>query len=415
MNPQSPLAVGILIAALSGLAIGLERQWSGHATGEGARFAGVRTFTLLGMLSGVAGWLWIHQFQALAIILVAGAVALVVSAYIVASRRDVDATTEVAALVVLAAGVTAGTGQWALPGGVIAITTLLLVEKSRIHEIARRIDDTTLRAGVRFGVMAIVILPLLPEGPFGPWGGIRPRTLWIAVLLFSGLSFIGYIARKALPGSSGYVAAGILGGMISSTSVALSFSRLSRSERHGTSLALGVVGASTVLFLRVAAATGALNPNLARIVVPYFALPLLAGAAITGAGLRWTRKESEPQTHAASNPLQFWASLQMAALFQGVLYLVDWLGKTWGAQGMLVSGAVLGLTDVDALTISMSRSGHSSSLEVAALALSFGILSNTALKAAVALALGKGSFRWLAAGGLAVIGCALALSLLLFR
>jgi hypothetical protein len=70
MNPQSPLDVGILIAALGGLAVGLERQWSGHATGEEARFAGVRTFTLLGMLSGMAGWLWMHQFQALAVILV---------------------------------------------------------------------------------------------------------------------------------------------------------------------------------------------------------------------------------------------------------------------------------------------------------------------------------------------------------
>src|SRR6185295_10237483 len=156
--------------------------------------------------SGMAGRLWLEQFQVFAVILVTGAVALVVAAYIAAARRDVEATTEVAALVVLAAGVTAGIGEWPLAGGVIAVTTLLLVEKSRIHDIARRIDDTTLRAGVRFGVMAIVILPLLPEGPFGPWGGIRPRTLWIAVLLFSGLSFIGYLAHKALPGSSGYVA-----------------------------------------------------------------------------------------------------------------------------------------------------------------------------------------------------------------
>jgi uncharacterized membrane protein (DUF4010 family) len=415
MNPQSPLDVGVLIAALGGLAVGLERQWSGHATGEGARFAGVRTFTLLGMLSGMAGWLWMQQFQALAVILVTGAVALVVSAYIAASRRDVGATTEVAALVVLAAGVTAGIGQWALAGGVIAITTVLLVEKSRIHEIARRIDDTALRAGVRFGVMAVVILPMLPEGPFGPWGGIRPRTLWIAVLIFSGLSFIGYIARKALPGSTGYVVAGILGGVISSTSVAFSFSRLSRSEHNGTSLALGVIGASTILFLRVAVATVALNPNLARVVIPYFALPLLVGAAITGAGLRWHRSEVKTKSHAATNPLQFWASLQMAALFQGVLYLVDWLGRTWGAKGLLVSGAVLGLTDVDALTISMARGGHGATLEVAALALSLGILSNTVLKAAVVLALGKGSFRWFGAGGLAIIGFALALSLLLFR
>jgi uncharacterized membrane protein (DUF4010 family) len=246
---QSFVNPGILIAALGGLAVGLERQWSGHATGPAARFAGARTFTLLGILAGMAGWLWTQQYQALAAILMIGAVALVTAAYVAASRLDVDATTEVAALVVLAAGVVAAMGHWGLAGAIIALTTLLLVEKSRIHELVQRLDDTGLRAGVRFGVMAIVVLPLLPEGPYGPWGGIRPRTLWLAVLLFSGLSFAGYIARRASRSSSGYTVAGILGGLISSTSVVFSFSRLSRSERgQGVSLALGVIGASTVLF-----------------------------------------------------------------------------------------------------------------------------------------------------------------------
>jgi uncharacterized membrane protein (DUF4010 family) len=74
------------------------------------------------------------------------------------------------------------------------------------------LDDTALRAAVRFGVMAIVILPLLPEGPYGPGGGIRPRTLWLVVLLFSGLSFLGYLARRMVRSSSGYAVAGLIGG-----------------------------------------------------------------------------------------------------------------------------------------------------------------------------------------------------------
>src|SRR5688572_11521561 len=224
------MVVGILIAALGGLAVGLEREWSGHASGPGARFAGIRTFTLLGLLAGFAGWLWTEQFQSLAVVLMAGTVALVVAAYVAVSRRDTDATTEVAALVVLASGVVAGIGYWALAGGSIAVTTLLLVEKSRIHDIARRIDDTSLRAGVRFGVMAVVILPLLPEGPFGPGAGLRPRTLWTAVLIFSGLSFAAYLARKAFREGAGFLAAGLLGGMMSSTAVTFTFSRLSRTQ-----------------------------------------------------------------------------------------------------------------------------------------------------------------------------------------
>src|SRR6188768_3849051 len=91
--------IGILIAALGGLAVGLEREWSGHASGPHARFAGIRTCTLLGILSGLAGWLWTNQFQMLALILLAGSAALIVAAYTVAARKDIDGTTEVASLV----------------------------------------------------------------------------------------------------------------------------------------------------------------------------------------------------------------------------------------------------------------------------------------------------------------------------
>jgi hypothetical protein len=85
----------------------------------------------------------------------------------------------------------AGIGAYRLASGIIALTCLLLVEKSRLHSLVARIDDVGLQAGVRFGVMALVVLPLLPAGPYGPFGGIRPRELWALVLFFSGLSFLG--------------------------------------------------------------------------------------------------------------------------------------------------------------------------------------------------------------------------------
>ena len=187
--------VGIAIATLGGAAVGLEREWSGHASGPGARFAGIRTFTLLGLQAGIAGWLWSNGPRALATVLIAGGAALVVAAYAAASRIEVEGTTEVAALVVLATGVVAGMGELKLASAAIALTTLLLIEKSRLHAMATRLDDATLRAGFRFAVMAVVVLPLLPDGPFGPWGGVRPRQLWTLVLFFCGLSFAGYIAR----------------------------------------------------------------------------------------------------------------------------------------------------------------------------------------------------------------------------
>lgn len=407
--------VGVLIAALGGLAVGLEREWSGHATGPQARFAGVRTFTLLGAFAGLSGWLWSGDFRIPAIVFLAGAMALIVSAYASASRRDADATTEVAALVVVAAGFTAAIGGWALAGGIVMVTTLLLVEKSRLHEMARRLDDTALRAAVRFGVMAVVILPLLPEGPFGPWGGIRPRTLWIVVLLFSGISFVGHLARRSAKSSTGYSVAGIIGGLISSTAVAFSFSRLSRTERsHDNSLACGVIGASTVLFLRVAIAITALNPSLARIAIPLFGLPFAVGAAVTAVGIWQNSNAATPKSAGPDNPLQFWTSLQMAAIFQIVFYVVHGLSELWGDRGLVVSGALVGFTDVDALAVSMARGAHGAAVEIASYALVVGILSNTALKLGLVATIGRGRYRWLAAGGLVLIAAALVISIAIF-
>src|SRR5579864_1792271 len=152
-------ALGILIAILGGAAVGVERQWSGHASGPKARVAGIRTFTLLGLAAGIAGWLWADGQHAVATVILAGCVALIVAAYVAASRVEVDGTTEVAALVVLAAGTLSGMHHLRLASAAIALTTLLLIEKSRLHNLVARIDDASLRAAVRFTVMALVILP----------------------------------------------------------------------------------------------------------------------------------------------------------------------------------------------------------------------------------------------------------------
>jgi uncharacterized membrane protein (DUF4010 family) len=413
IEPQSVL--GIAIAGLGGAAVGLEREWSGHASGPEAHFAGFRTFTLLGGLAGVAGWLWTLNFQPAAIVLLAGATALVVAAYVAASRRHVDGTTEVAALVVLAAGVLAGTGYLVLASALIAITTLLLIEKSRLHAIIARIDDAGLRAGVRFAVMAVVILPLLPRGPFGPLGGVRPRQLWLFVLLFSGLSFVGYVARRVVGTERGYSVAGLLGGFVSSTAVALTFARTSRRDQSASvPLALGVVAACTVMNLRVLIATVILRPALAAALLPYLFAPFLVGIIIVLIGL--TRREERVSVQPPSNPLQVMSALQMAVLFQVVLLAVQAVRAHWGETGLLFSGAVLGFTDLDALTISMAKSAEGQiPIAVAAEAIAIGILSNTILKLLLGLSLGRARFRRLAPAWLAVMAIASVVSIAVLR
>lgn len=401
--------IGLLVAALGGAGIGVERQWSGHASGKYARFAGIRTFTLLGTVAGISGLLALAGYTALSAILLAGPAALTVVAYRAASRHDADATTEVAAFIAMAAGVLAGLGYTAVASGIIAITVLLLVEKSRLHRLIARLDDEELRAAARFAVMAIVVLPLLPKGPFGPLGGVKPQELWLLVLFFTGLSFIGYVARRIVGPAHGYPLIGALAGVVSSTNATFTFARLSRVPDHrpGT-LAIGAVAACTVLFPRVLVATSVLDVHVAKALAPYVVAPFLLG--LVAVGLWLYREDAQPMGDGVSvNPLQVRPALQMALTFQVVLFAVALVRGVFGEGGLLATGAVLGLTDVDALTISMSR-GTAAGIapETAARAIAVGILANCVMKAAMAAALGTRAFAARTGGMLLVMALTLA-------
>jgi uncharacterized membrane protein (DUF4010 family) len=404
---------GIIVAILGGAAVGVERQRSGHATGPDARLGGIRTFTLLGTLAGIAGFLTEAGFAIAAALLVSGALALVVAGYVRASKSDIDATTEVAALVVVGAGVLAGLGQLRLSAALTTITVLLLAEKPRLHGLVSRLDEPTMLAAARFAVMSVVILPLLPEGPFGPAPGIKPRDLWMLVLLFSGMSFVGFIAQR-LSGAAGYPLTGLLGGLVSSTSVTLNFARLSKIHRQQAApLATGAVAASTVLFLRVAVAVAILNATLLPTLGRYLAAPFITG--LVAVGLAWrSLRGARAESDGIRNPLQLKNAIELALLFQVVLYVVYYVRQWVGDSGLMATGFVLGLTDVDALTLSMTRSVATGiAIEMACRAILMGIIANSIMKAIIAFALGTRRFAWQAGAALVAMAGAGAAALLL--
>ncbi len=410
------VARNLSVAALAGLAVGIEREWSGHASGPAARFAGARTFFLIGLLGGLAGWLTTGGLAALAALLLAGGIALTVAAYAMAARRspaDIEGTTEVAALVVLALGAVAGLGFPLLTSAAVAVIVLALVEKSRIQQLVRRIGEREMTAALQFAVLALVILPLLPEGPYGPFDSIRPRALWAVVLLFSGLSFAGYLARRAVGATRGYAVTGLLGGIVSSTAVTLTFARHSRAEPAlSPALALGVVGASTVVLPRVLLVGAMLNPAFAVASLAYLLPALLVGAAVVA--ITVLRRPSHPPDHPTDlrSPLGLWSAIKMAVAFQAVLLLVPFAQQLWGTPGVLTSAVIVGITDMDALTLSMARLASSpTSLPIAAQALAVGALASALFKLSLALALGAAPFRRRAASGIAAVAAACALGL----
>lgn len=408
----------LALAGLVGLAVGIEREWSGHATGPAARFAGIRTFLLLGLTGGVAGVLAAAGREALAVVLLAAAGALVVAAYVMAARRSpeaIDGTTEAAAVLVLGLGLIAGLGHIRLATGIAAVMVLALREKEAFRRFVGRIDEAELRGAFQFAVLALAVLPLLPEGPFGPYGAIRPRMLWIVVLLISGVNYLGYLARHAVGQAKGYVIAGALGGIASSTAVTLAFARASRHEPvHGAALGQGTIAASVVAIPRMLAIVLALNPSFvlgagARL-LPFLtvgALLLIVGGRTVGVP---AGPGGEPTGADTRNPLRLGQAVRMTIVFQLVLSGIELARARLGSSGVLAGAALAGLTDVDALTLTMSRLARQPDLgTVAAQALVIGVAANAVVKAGLVLAIGSASFRRRAAPALlalAVVGFA---------
>jgi len=253
-------------------------------------------------------------------------------------------------------------------------------------------------------VLALVVLPLLPTGTYGPLGGIDPRGLWLVVLLFSALNFAGYLARRAVGPERGYGVTGLLGGLVSSTAVTFQFSRLSRENLSlAAGLALGVVGASTMLLPRILIVSAILNIEVARTLLRYLVPPFVLGLALMlyGAARRWGEAQEAKETDGIQNPLRLTSAITMALAFQVSLMLISWASTTIGQSGVFVSAALLGLTDMDALTLSMNRLGETpDQVSLAAKAIAIGLLGNGALKVTLALVLGGPGYRRLAATGL---------------
>ena len=427
---QLATAFRLAIAALIGLGVGLEREWSGHADGPQARFAGLRTFLLLGLIGGTAGLLTSEGHESIAAVIAGGGIAFAVVAYVMAVRQsgtDRDGTTEAAAILVVALGTLAVAVSWLIAAAVGSLVVLALNEKKRLHGAVTRLPQDELRAGLQFAVLALVVLPFLPSGPYFGWAAVRPRALWLIVLLFCALNFAGYVARRSAGPRRGYLLTGLLGGVISSTAVSLGFARYSRQYPDASlSLACGAVGACTVLVPRVLIISAVLNPGVAVRLLPFLLPAALIGAAVVIYAWRMNAPQmnetslesSAPSTASTTSmswltgddksPLRLGIAIRLAIVFQLAMIAITFARQTWAVKGLYSTAVVLGLTDVDALTVSMSAPSTEILAGVAARAIAIGILTNTVVKLAISGVLGSPKYRLAAGSLLLVMGAAIA-------
>ena len=387
-----------------GLLIGLERGWSTREAVAGTRAAGVRTFAISGLLGGVVGALARGPAGGLTLegsILLGAAFAVFAAVITVFGReenraaRKFSATTMIAALLTFILGAYAELGDMRIAAAAAVAAAAVLIFREGLHGWVARITRVEFESALLLLAMTFIALPIVPDGSVGPLGGVNLREVWIIAIALAAVSFTGYVAVKLLGERRGVLVAAAAGGVVSSTAVAFSNARRAAAgEASPRVLAAGTALATAVSFLRVVAIVAALNSSLAALV----ARPLLvsaAAAAVFALVCVYARLQGvAPQTAAQfRNPFGFWSVLGMAVAM-GLLILVGrFINARFGALGAMTGAAAMGLFDVDAMTVSMSRlMPQAHSHHVGAYALLVGVASNTFSKVVISAIVGRGSY-----------------------
>ncbi len=393
--------IGIAVGAGLGLAIGLERGWKALNEGVEAE-SGIRTYTLVGLLGGLAGWLQVsHGINAIVPAFVAVTLLTALSYGITVWRGgDAGLTSEFALLVTFGLGSAAGTGYWTAAAGIAVAVALILGLKTEIHGVVRRLDRGELLATLQLLVLAILILPMLPGREVFGLEGFNPRTIGLLALLVSVISYIGYFGVQILGPRIGLLFTAALGGLTSSTAVALSFARLAHdSAGVRAELGAGIALACAVMGPRLLIIVGIVAPSLiSQIIWPLLALTLLPISA-TAWQLYNNRRRFQGPELALKNPLSIGTALIFAAALTLLFILLPVVRDVLGDPGLYALAVLSGATDVDAISLSVARGAVEGSIEgsSAASAIVLAAVANTLVKAGIVLVVSRGSLRFVGA------------------
>lgn len=406
----------LAIAVTAGFIIGFEREWTQALEKQQHTFAGARTFTLTGLIGGVAGMVDDSLTIAAAALLVVGALTIVGYRIEAKETPGRGGTTEMAIFATLLLGVAAGRGFLLLAAAGAVTTAIVLSLKSVIRDWAHALDQREVHATLRFLAVSVLVLPVLPNERFGPLGALNPRELWTMVILISGMSFIGYWMVRIMGEGRGVLLTGLVGGLASSTATTLSLSRMAKEKISApAAVAAGIVLANVVMMFRV----GVILVALSRPVFEKL-LPALGAAAVAGVICAMILWRTAPRGHAGPgvvevrNPFEILPAIYFAALIALISVASAYGASVFGAAGAYMVGAISGLADVDAMTLSGARQAASGALapEVAAGAILLAISSNIAVKGAMAGAVGgmKTGVRVVAAFAIIAAAGAIALA-----
>lgn len=385
-----PVAFDLLLDLATALAIGLligaERSWSARPDETDKLSAGVRTFGLTGLLGGLGVLLAGHLGNGAWIALLLALALLVTTAYVLGLRRDDDPglTSEIALLLSFLLGSLALADSRLLAAGGAVVVALLLRLKEPLHAALRRLSAGELSGALKLLFISLVMLPVLPDRGYGPWQVFNPYATWWMVVLIAALGFAAYVAVRLLGQRHGLLLTALLGGIVSSTAMTLTLARLhERRELHAL-LAAALLATSALMFPRVLLEVALLNTALLDPLLWPLGAATLAYAA--GAAYWWWRARRTDARPAAEpplkNPFELGPALRFAALLALILLLVEAGRRELGETGVYLVALLGGLTDVDAITLSLARSAHGElAPAVAVQGIALAVLGNSLVKA----------------------------------
>lgn len=377
----------LIVGGCLGAFIGLGRQWDEQTRHpDRTVFAGLRTFTLWALLGVLCAWLSETQHSIIFPIGL-GAMALFMTALLFLQGNTsggIGLTTSAMALLTYILGGLVFWNYWKIALALAVVSLIMLTGKRRIHEVSRRITQEDVRLTLQFLALTGVILPLVPDRAMGPFDAFNPRSTWMMVVLVSGLGFAGYLAIRLMGSTRGITLTGIFGGLASSTATTLAMSRQSKTTPNlAPQYALAVILACTVMIWRVLVLLFTINSTFSARIWFLLILVSLPGA-IYGAVLYFRERshKSEENSGTYTNPLSLSISLKFAALYAIIVFLVKAANHYLGTSGIYAVSAISGLTDLDAISLSLAESVNNNGLGIreATIGVLIAIAANTVLK-----------------------------------
>jgi uncharacterized membrane protein (DUF4010 family) len=383
-----PQFVGLIAATAAGLLIGLERGWRQRAQDAGTRVAGFRTFGLIGLIGGIAGLASDPVAAALGL----GVAATLAVGYWKSAREDaLSATTTIAGVLTFGIGFAALRLSPGIALAAAAGSYIILSARRSMHALLRGLTEAEIEGVARFALVALVILPLLPDAAYGPYDAWNPRRIWMVVVLVTGLSFAGYVAARRFGADRGILIVALTGSLVSSTAVTADLARRLRKEPESRrALTAGIALASIVMFVRVQILVLVLIPRA----LPTLALAMAPATMVAGAlaFLAWRRQRAEPAPPVPlGNPFDFGPALLLAAMVAILSLVARWALERFGGEGLAVVLGLTGLMDVDAAVLTLAGLPQAAlDNATAGIVLAVPVLANTAIKGIIAVVIARG-------------------------